>query len=63
MYVLNLGVKGPFRLDPGVCYHGFQRFLALGELGPKSRAAGDWGEAEPRRETSGTEVGVCVMRP
>ena len=26
---------------------GVQRFLALGELGPKSRAAGGWGEASP----------------
>ena len=25
---------------------GFQRFLALGEPGPKSRAAGDWGLGE-----------------
>ena len=31
-------------------YPGFQRFLALGELGPKSRVAGDWwrGGAEAR---------------
>ena len=29
-------------------YPGFQRFLALGELGPKSRAAGDWWRAPPR---------------
>ena len=28
-------------------YPGFQRFLALGELGPKSRAAGAWGSASP----------------
>ena len=34
-------------------YPGFQRFLPLGELGPKIRAAG--GEAEPRRETSGNK--------
>ena len=33
---------------------GFQRFLALGELGPKSRAAGDWwrGGAEARNHQS-----------
>ena len=47
---------GPDRSHPGprstvdesisssaVTYPGFQRFLALGELGPKSRAAGGWG--------------------
>ena len=35
-------------------YPGFQRFLALGELRPKSRAAGGWGwgEAEARKVIS-----------
>ena len=54
-------------IDSQNVYHGFQRFLALWELGPKSRAAGSWrrGGAEARnrrpsaaalreRETSGT---------
>ena len=57
-----------YNWSPG-SYPGLQRFLALGELGPKSRAAGDWGRGivpSPRppaiwapalreRETSATQ--------
>ena len=64
-----------FSYPPREYYPGFQRFLALGELGPKSRAVGGWwqGGAEVRnpppvisapalreRETSGTQ-GMWVL--